>query len=219
MPLLFNGPNQVTSSFGPRTMGNSKEFHYGIDFVGQTSTVIHAVAGGKVITSTIITNRSNLTWQWGNYVCILLPDGKTRHYYCHMARRDVAAGQTLVAGAPLGRMGHPGSSFGAHTHFEARVENVKVIPTPWLGIPNQRGTYALQPGASFLVKTKNCECFAAPDLNQPAGYLQQNGKYPVVQTGELLQAGAMFGNWVLTRREQAPVWVALLPDRCELLPL
>lgn len=136
--LPFIGINRVTSPFGPR---NGKQ-HNGIDIVGDTNPAVLAVASGTVHTSTIITDKSNRTWEWGNYVRIDLPNGE-RHYYCHLASRAVGKGQVVNVGTVLGIMGSTGVSTGPHLHFEVRNKSDESIdPAPTLGIPNQVDVYS-----------------------------------------------------------------------------
>lgn len=136
------GSVRLTSPYGSRTLNGSKQFHSGYDLVGAGSTDICAVVGGTVVHSRIITDKSNPTWQWGNYVCIKGTDGRL-YYYCHMKSRTVAAGQTVKVGDKLGVMGNTGYSFGAHLHFEVREGSKAISPEEILGIPNKTGTYTL----------------------------------------------------------------------------
>ena len=46
---------------------------------------------------------------------------------------QVVEGQQVVAGDPIGKVGNTGRSFGAHLHFELRVNGEEAIdPLPWL---------------------------------------------------------------------------------------
>ena len=131
---------KITSPYGTRTLNGVKEFHSGIDLVGIGNYNVVSVCDGTVIQSRIITDKSNLTWQWGNYVSIQASDG-TMYYYCHLASRAVVKGAKVVKGQKIGVMGNTGYSFGAHLHFEVRKNNVKKNASEYLGIPNKVGTY------------------------------------------------------------------------------
>lgn len=133
---------RVTSPYGQRKLNGKNEFHGGYDLVGVGSTDVVAAVGGTVVTSQIITDRSNLTWQWGNYVCVKTDAGQY-HYYCHLASRAVKKGQHVKEGDKLGVMGSTGYSFGAHLHFEARGRDGRttISPEEVLGIPNEVGHY------------------------------------------------------------------------------
>lgn len=137
----YNCKFRVTSPFGNRTLNGSTEFHKGIDLVGTTDKYISAAVGGEVVSSTIVTDKSNLTWQWGNYVRIDGDDGR-RYYYCHMSKRLVNVGQRVEAGDHIGVEGTTGYSTGSHLHFEVRDSTgTSINPAPIIGIANSVGTY------------------------------------------------------------------------------
>lgn len=144
---------KVTSPFGARVLNGRTETHSGYDLVGVGSWDVTAAVGGTVVQSRIVTDKSNTTWQWGNYVCIRTADGQY-HYYCHMKSRAVQKGQTVKAGDKLGVMGNTGYSFGAHLHFEVRAADgkTKLSPETVLGIPNKAGTYKLTSAEEYIKK-------------------------------------------------------------------
>lgn len=141
---FFTTQIKVTSAYGKRTLNGKETTHAGYDLVPVGSRDVLAVTGGKVVRSRIVTDKTNLTWQWGNYVCIQTPTGEY-HYYCHLASRAVSEGATVRAGDKLGVMGNTGYSFGAHLHFEVRKPDGKtaISPEGVTGIPNQVGTYTV----------------------------------------------------------------------------
>ena len=136
--LIFEGRNRITSGFRL----SDRPDHDGLDIVGDDSRDILCPATGTVTASTIITNKNDLTWEWGNYVCVKDISGK-KLYFCHMDSRTVKVGQSVKPGDKLGVMGNTGYSFGAHTHFEVRTgdNKQKLNPADYLGIPNAKGTY------------------------------------------------------------------------------
>ncbi len=147
---------RVTSPFGERVMNGAKQFHAGIDVVGIDSVQVCAVVAGKVVVSQIITDKSNPTWEWGNYICILGNDNRY-YYYCHLASRNAVVGQYVVEGQILGIMGNTGYSFGAHLHLEIRENDgtTLVNPADMLGIKNEVGVYEerkLESDLNILVK-------------------------------------------------------------------
>lgn len=138
--LPFDGRMHITSAYGWRTdpFNGKREQHPGLDIVGEDYN-IRATMGGTVVISQIVTDKSNVTSQWGNYVCVLGDDGNYI-YYCHMAERRVRDGQRVSAGDILGIMGSTGYSTGDHLHFEVRSgTNVVLDPAAYLGIPNRIG--------------------------------------------------------------------------------
>lgn len=136
-----SGKFRVTSPYGNRVLNGVKQFHNGVDLVGEGSTVVCSVCDGTVLSSQIITDKSNRTWEWGNYVSVQAGDG-TVQYYCHLASRAVKKGDKVKKGQKIGIMGNTGYSFGAHTHFEVRRNNKSINAAEYLGIPNKVGTYA-----------------------------------------------------------------------------
>lgn len=134
MILPYKGTVRVTSPFGWRTLNGKREYHKGIDLVGTDKTV-RAVVGGVVGQSTIITDHTNRTSEWGNYVRVDGEDGRL-YYYCHLAQRLVSRGDRVSVGDALGIEGSTGKSTGSHLHFEVRENGKSIDPTAILGIKN-----------------------------------------------------------------------------------
>ena len=139
MRLIFQGRNRVTSGYRLPDRPN----HNGLDIVGDDSHDVLCPVSGTVKSSTIITDKSNSTWEWGNYVRVDDAQGN-RLFFCHLASRAVSVGQKVNPGDRLGVMGNTGYSFGAHTHFEVRKSDGKTTldPAAYLGIPNAKGSYS-----------------------------------------------------------------------------
>lgn len=131
---------KVTSPYGQRTLNGKVENHSGVDLVGDGTKAVCSVCDGTIIQSRIVTDKSNLTWQWGNYVSVQATDG-TVQYYCHLDSRAVKAGDKVKKGQRLGIEGNTGYSFGAHLHFEVRRNNKAINAAEYLGIPNKTGKY------------------------------------------------------------------------------
>lgn len=169
--MIYNGKFKVTSIFGQRVLNGVKENHKGIDVVGLDNKNVRAVKSGKVLLSRIITDKSNRTWQWGNYVCILGDDGR-QYYYCHLSKRLVKAGQRVNAGDNIGIEGNTGYSFGSHCHFEVRTSNGQSIdPAPFLGITNKVGTYTKSNYSAVEIES------AKKTVQTKAGLSDQTIKY------------------------------------------
>lgn len=137
--LYKGGIFKVTSTYGNRDIGNGTEFHSGLDIVGISSKELLAICDGTVQQSRIITNKNNLTWQWGNYVCIKADTGELI-FYCHLSKRLVNKGDRVKVGDVIGIEGNTGYSFGSHCHLEVRNASNKVtskVNTPvYTEIPN-----------------------------------------------------------------------------------
>lgn len=138
-----SGEYRLTSPYGQRMLNGSWQNHNGVDLVGVGSSAVCSVCDGTVLSSQIITDKTNRTWEWGNYVSVQASDG-TVIYYCHLASRAVKKGDRVKKGQRLGIMGNTGYSFGAHTHFEVRRNNKAINAAEYLGIPNKVGMYSIK---------------------------------------------------------------------------
>jgi murein DD-endopeptidase MepM/ murein hydrolase activator NlpD len=113
-----NGP--VTSPFGYRW----GRLHAGIDIGVPYGTPIHAAASGHVVIAGWVGG-------YGNYTCIDHGGGLAT-CYAHQSAFAVSAGQAVVQGQVIGYVGSTGHSFGAHLHFEVRVNGSPVDPLGYL---------------------------------------------------------------------------------------
>lgn len=116
----------ISSPFGNRSMG----WHGGVDLWGPgcLGKPIYAAASGTVIKA------QKMHYSYGNFVMIDHGnDSKGRRIvtlYAHMRYApSVSVGQTVTGGVTqLGVVGNTGNSYGAHLHFEVRVNNKRVDP-------------------------------------------------------------------------------------------
>lgn len=162
---IFNGRVLVPYTYGcyGYTRGGGKTWHGGIDLVGADDPTIkmpfYTVNGvqksisGTVVTARIVTDHSNLTWEWGYYVCVRLdaaqtPDTVNYLYFCHCASLLVKAGQKVKSGDALAIMGNSGNAAlnsppYKHCHLEVRATSTGrgLDPTAYAGVPNKAGTY------------------------------------------------------------------------------
>lgn len=135
--MFFKDFYKITSNYGNRIINGEKSFHKGVDVVGLDSKTILSPVDGIVKTSTIITDKTNLTWQWGHYVRVDT-DGNMKLFFCHLSKRLVKAGDTVKKGDPIGIEGNTGYSFGSHLHFEVRnINNVSIDPVAYMLIDNK----------------------------------------------------------------------------------
>ncbi len=162
-PFKCNG-FRVTSPYGERVLGGVKNFHAGIDLVGIGSGEVCTVAAGRVVVSGVVTDKSNKTWEWGNYICVYGDDGRY-YYYCHLASRGVAVGARVEKGQAIGKMGNTGYSFGAHLHLEVRESDGRttVDPAGVLGIENAVGAYKANGLEYDLAVLARCGVVNTPD--------------------------------------------------------
>ena len=110
----------LTSPFGQRW----GRLHAGIDIADPTGTPIRAAAAGRVILAAP-------TGGYGNYTCIDHGNSVST-CYAHQARLGTKRGAVVEQGEVMGYVGNTGNSFGAHVHFEVRVDGRPVDPMDYL---------------------------------------------------------------------------------------
>ncbi len=118
--LIWPVSGAVTSPFGPRW----GTIHEGIDIGAAEGTPIQAAQGGQVVLA---------GWNggYGNYTCIDHGGGLST-CYAHQLSIGVSVGQEVNQGDVIGQVGNTGHSFGAHLHFETRVNGVAQDPLGYL---------------------------------------------------------------------------------------
>ena len=107
----------ITSEFG----GRWGTVHKGLDIGASEGTPIKAAAGGTVTFS---------GWNNGGYgnLVIISHGNGVETYYAHCSSVNVTAGQSVSQGQLISRVGNTGNSFGAHLHFEVRINGVAQNP-------------------------------------------------------------------------------------------
>lgn len=117
----------VTSPYGHRSLG----YHRGIDISGANASGALVVAGA----AGTVTEAGWSTGGYGNYVKIDHGNG-VETLYAHMLDNSlmVSVGDVVQKGQTIGRVGNTGYSFGAHLHFEVRVNGNRLNPAPYLGL-------------------------------------------------------------------------------------
>ena len=113
-----NGP--VTSGFGMRW----GRMHEGIDIGVGYGTPIHAAAAGRVVYAGWMSG-------YGNLVAIDHGNGISTAYG-HQSSIAVSLGQVVAQGQTIGYVGCTGHCFGAHLHFEVRVNGAPYDPLGYL---------------------------------------------------------------------------------------
>ena len=115
-----NGP--ITSPFCERRAWEA--CHPGIDIGVPSGTAIHAAGTGVVQIA---------GWEggYGNYTCIGHGGGVST-CYGHQSQIEVSVGQHVTKGQVIGLSGCTGLCFGAHLHFEVRVNGAVTNPVSWL---------------------------------------------------------------------------------------
>ncbi|MFO7287245.1 MAG: M23 family metallopeptidase [Gammaproteobacteria bacterium] len=102
----------VSSAFGPRIdpFTGRRALHKGVDFAGRPGTAVRAVAAGIVTWAGPLSGYGQMVEiDHGN-------DLVTR--YAHNAENLVAAGDVVIRGQPIARLGSTGRATGPNLHFE-----------------------------------------------------------------------------------------------------
>ena len=134
--MIFKGRNRVTQIYGGR--------HGGIDIVGDDDATIHAVRAGRVCCVQHWDGVTKTGDQSYGTLAIIEDTSGEYHYYAHMARIFVSAGDNVAYDAPIGIMGDTGNTTGAHVHYEKRKGTSigsRVNPAESCGVDNALGTY------------------------------------------------------------------------------
>jgi murein DD-endopeptidase MepM/ murein hydrolase activator NlpD len=122
---------QISQGFGPSTFwfepayGQYPHFHTGIDLVEPFGSPVYAADDGVVA---LVGSSST---GYGNYV-VIAHSGGFDTLYGHLSTALVTVGQAVTQGQPVGLEGSSGSSTGPHLHFELRINQRPVDPTPYL---------------------------------------------------------------------------------------
>ena len=133
-PSIWPVEGRLTDSFGDRRNpfgGSSTEFHAGQDIATLFGTPAVATANG-IVTFAGCQNG------YGQVVVIDHGNGLTTRYG-HLSHIDVTMGQSISRGDQVGRVGSSGRSTGPHLHYEIRINDEPVDPSPYLpGIEDRR---------------------------------------------------------------------------------
>jgi murein DD-endopeptidase MepM/ murein hydrolase activator NlpD len=130
--FIWPEPNaQISQGFGPTTFwfeppyGSYAHFHTGIDMVEPFGSAVYAADDG------VVALVGNTTTGYGKYV-VIAHSGGFDTLYGHLSATLVKVGQRVNQGTPVGLEGSTGSSTGPHLHFELRIGQKPVDPTPYL---------------------------------------------------------------------------------------
>ena len=205
---IFKGRVQIPYAYGRYgyTRGGGKTWHGGIDLVGADDPTIRMPyytgadgvqksISGTVVTARIVTDHSNLTWEWGYYVCVRLdnaqtPDAVNYLYFCHCERLLVKVGQRVKSGDALAIMGNSGNAVYnnppyKHCHLEARATSTGrgLDPTAYAGVPNAAGTYgSADAAADEPIQTPTIGPMSLGDYNRIMNQAAALGKGAALHT-------------------------------------
>ena len=120
----------LTSYYGTRLdpITGEERLHSGVDFAAPGGTPIWAAAAGTVI-------QAGWNSGYGYFTCLSHGTYEGQGLstcYAHQSSILVSSGQSVAAGAVIGRVGSTGRSTGDHLHFEVRLAGSPTDPLPWL---------------------------------------------------------------------------------------
>ena len=118
----------ISSGYGWRW--NNTDYHKGIDISNGNSYGVPIVASKKgTVIKTVKTSPST---GYGNYVIIDHGKGSDGNgystLYAHASQVLVSVGDTVKQGQVIAKAGNTGNSFGAHLHFEVRINGKHTNP-------------------------------------------------------------------------------------------
>jgi murein DD-endopeptidase MepM/ murein hydrolase activator NlpD len=121
--LIWPIEGTITSPFGYRW----GRMHEGIDIAAAEGTPIMAAASGTVV----LMQSEASSGGYGNYTCIDHGGGLST-CYAHQSSFATSEGASVSQGELIGYVGNTGHSYGAHLHFEVRIEGVPTDPLGYL---------------------------------------------------------------------------------------
>lgn len=119
-----------TSIYGYRNDPFTGEItiHNGVDIAAKKGTEIKAALSGVVEVAKMSGG------DYGNYIIINHGGFKTLYGHCEKLYADV--GKKVSSGDIIATVGSTGRSTGPHLHFEIRIGDTRIDPTPFINIEN-----------------------------------------------------------------------------------
>ena len=119
--LIWPVNGTITGVFGEARPGH---MHAGLDIAAPGGTPIRAADSGRVVLL-------GFTGGYGNYTCIQHTASMST-CYAHQSGYATSSGAGVRQGQVIGYVGNTGHSFGAHLHFEVRINGSPVNPMGYL---------------------------------------------------------------------------------------
>lgn len=117
-----NGP--ITGNFGEARPGH---MHAGVDIAAGEGTPIRAADAGRVV----LMQGTGASGGYGNFTCVQ-HTASMSSCYAHQSRFGTSMGARVGQGQVIGYVGNTGHSFGAHLHFEVRINGAPTNPMNYL---------------------------------------------------------------------------------------
>jgi murein DD-endopeptidase MepM/ murein hydrolase activator NlpD len=121
-PMARPRQAEVTGRFGDQRVYNGKVSgaHYGLDLEGRTGAPIEAAAAGRVVLvrDCYMSGWTTIVWHGAGVYSA----------YLHQSKVEVKAGDEVVRGRRIGRVGSTGRSTGPHLHWGVKVDGLWVDP-------------------------------------------------------------------------------------------
>ena len=108
-PLITHAFGQNPDMYVPFGLSG----HNGIDFGVPEGTIIYAPHDG---TATVKDEGAA-----GYGISVTIDDGKRRSVLAHLSKADVASGQFIYQGDPIGKSGKTGNASGPHLHWTYKI--------------------------------------------------------------------------------------------------
>ncbi len=122
--MIWPVNGSITGSFGEARPGH---MHAGIDIAAGSGTPIHAADDGRVV----LMQGVGASGGYGNFTCVQ-HSASLSTCYAHQSSFGTSLGASVNKGQVIGAVGNTGHSFGAHLHFEVRVNGSPVNPLGYL---------------------------------------------------------------------------------------
>jgi len=173
IPNLSDNKFKVSSPYGTRThptTGEKNKMHNGVDFAMPVGTALSSTISGVVI------HAGYTDGGFGNYVAVKGQGGDV-HIFGHLDSVSVKAGQTIQAGALIGKSGNTGRSSGPHLHYEVRKGSISgqaVDPMQYLN--KVQGPPQASPSSSGSGSGGGGKALSNVPNQQVMGYISSSSK-------------------------------------------
>lgn len=202
MSKPFSGNYGISGNFGATGGAYGNMRHAGVDFALPANTPVLAANGGRVVG----VGRQSMA---GIYIKIAVAN--RTELYMHLNKTNVIVGQIVSSGQQIGLSGRTGNATGNHLHYEVRINNIAVNPTPYYSTSPPAPTQPIQSvgGRYKALRTSNVR--PAPNTsNTPFASRQLRpgdvfDAARVVEGQTVTQNGITSNLWVISTRGGA-VW-------------